>query len=291
MASAQPDDSGSSTALRIQLGARLRRLRQARGISREAAGYEIRGSESKISRMELGRVPFKERDVADLLTLYGVGEPESAALLSLARRANAPAWWRQFGEVVPPWYLSYLGLEEAASLIRTYEAHSVPSLLQTPDYARAVLEREHGAASAAEINRRIELRRSRQRVLTRADPPQFWAVLDEAVLRREIGGRDVLRAQVRALLAAAQLPNVRLQVVPFHQGSAAPAGFPFAILRFAEPELPDVVYVEQLTGAVYLDKPGDVEQYALAMERSCLEAEPPERTVAILDAALHEIAR
>ncbi len=290
MASARPDHIGGSTALRIQLGVRLRRLRQARGISREAAGWEIRGSESKISRMELGRVPFKERDVTDLLTLYGVGEPESTALLSLARRANAPAWWRQFGEVVPPWYLSYLGLEEAASLIRAYEAHFVPSLLQTRDYARAVLEREHTTASVAEIEQRVELRCSRQRVLTRPDPPQFWAVLDEAVLRREIGGREVMRAQMRALLAAAELPNVQLQIIPFHQGTPSPAGFPFVILRFVEPELPDVVYVEQLTGAVYLDKPGDVEQYLIAMERACLEAEPPERTVAILGDMLHQIA-
>ncbi|GIE49004.1 transcriptional regulator [Amorphoplanes nipponensis] len=290
MTSAEPDYGSGSTALRIQLGVRLRRLRQARGISRETAGWEIRGSESKISRMELGRVPFKERDVADLLALYGVGEPESTALLNLARRANAPAWWRQFGEVVPPWYLSYLGLEEAASLIRSYEAHFVPSLLQTPDYARAVLRRAHAAASAAEIERRIELRRNRQRVLTRPDPPQFWAVLDEAVLRREIGGREVMRAQVRALLEAAELPHVRLQVARFHQGTAAPAGFPFAIMRFAEPELSDVVYVEQLTGALYLDKPADVEHYLIAMERACLEAEPPERTIEILGDALHQIA-
>ncbi len=291
MTSARADHITGSTALRIQLGVRLRRLRQARGISREAAGWEIRGSESKISRMELGRVPFKERDVADLLTLYGVGERDRTALLGLARRANAPAWWRQFGEVVPPWYLSYLGLEEAASLIRAYEAHFVPGLLQTADYARAVLAREHPAASTVELERRIELRRSRQQVLARADPPQFWAVLDEAVLRREIGGRDVMRAQVRALLEAADRPNVRLQIVRFHQGSAAPAGFPFAILRFAEPELPDVVYVEQLTGAVYLDKPGDVDHYAMAMERACIEAEPPERTVHILGDKLLEIAR
>ena len=290
MASARSDDTGGTTALRIQLGAQLRRLRQARGISREAAGWEIRGSESKISRMELGRVPFKERDVADLLTLYGVGEPQRTALLSLARRANAPAWWRAFGEIVPSWYLSYLGLEESATLIRAYEAHFVPGLLQTRDYARALLQRAHAAAPGAEIERRIELRSNRQRVLTRPDPPQFWAVLDEAVLRREIGGRDVMRAQVRALLEAAELPNVQLQVVPFHRGGAASAGFPFAILRFAEPELPDVVYVEQLTGAVYMDKPGDVERYLITMERACLEAEPPDRTPAILGDLLHQIA-
>ena len=290
MASARPDDNGGSTALRIQLGARLRRLRQARGISREAAGWEIRGSESKISRMELGRVPFKERDVADLLALYGVGEQESSALLSLARRASAPAWWRQFGEIVPSWYLSYLGLEDAASLIRSYETQFVPGLLQTADYARALLEREHGTATAAKIERRIELRRNRQRVLTRQDPPRFWAVLDEAVLRREIGGRDVMRAQVRALLEAAELPNVHIQISRFHRGGEVPTGFPFTILRFAEPELPDVVYVEQLTGAVYLDKPGEVERYAIAMELSCVAAEPPERTAALLGDALHEFA-
>ena len=290
MGSAQPDDCGGATALRVQLGARLRRLRQARGISREAAGWEIRGSESKISRMELGRVPFKERDVADLLTLYDVGEPECSALLRLARRASAPPWWRQFGDIVPPWHLSYLALEEAASLIRAYEAHFVPGLLQTADYARVVLEAGHATASAAEIERRIELRRMRQRVLTRPDPPQFWAVLDESVLRREIGGRDVMRAQLEALLEAAELPHVRIQIVRFQQGGAAPVGFPFAVLRFADPELPDVVYVEQLTGAVFLDDPGAVEQYALAMELSCLRAEPPERTAAILGDALHEMA-
>jgi transcriptional regulator with XRE-family HTH domain len=290
LTSTRPDHATGSTALRIQVGARLRRLRQARGISREAAGWEIRGSESKISRMELGRVPFKERDVTDLLTLYGAGLPERTALLALARRANAPAWWQRFGDVVPPWHLSYLGLEEAASLIRTYESHVVPGLLQTPDYARALLRREHVAASAAEIERRVELRCSRQRVLYRPEPPQFWAVLDEAVLRREIGGRDVMRDQVRALQEAARLPHVRLQIVPFHQGAPTPVGFPFAILRFAEPELADVVYVEQLTSALYLDKPGDVDHYHVAMERACLDAEPPERTPELLGEKLAEIA-
>jgi Domain of unknown function (DUF5753)/Helix-turn-helix domain len=291
MTSARPEHGLGPAVLRIQLGARLRALRQARGISRETAGWEIRGSESKISRMELGRVPFKERDVTDLLVLYGVGEAESAALLALARRANAPAWWQQYGDVVPPWHLSYLGLEEAAALIRVYEMHVVPGLLQTPDYARAVLAREHSTASPAEIERRVALRRSRQRVLARPDPPQFWAVLDEAVLRREVGGRDVMRAQLRALREAAALPHVRLQILPFERSAPAPAGFPYAILRFAEPELADVVYIEQLTSAVYLDKPADVEHYALAMERACIDAAPPERTPALLGLELDEIIR
>jgi transcriptional regulator with XRE-family HTH domain len=289
----QDDALGSGpTVLRIQLGAQLRRLRERRGITREDAGWEIRASGSKISRMELGRVSFKERDVADLLTLYGVAdEGERGALLSLARQANTPGWWHQFGDILPPWFQSYLGLETAASLIRTYEVQFVPGLLQTTDYARAVILLGHAAASAGEIDRRIELRRARQQVLTRLDPPQLWAVIDEAVLRRPIGGPDVMRGQIEALIKASRLPNVRLQIIPFHAGGHAAAGGPFAILRFPDPELPDVVYVEQLTSALYLDKRDDVDQYAIAMEQVCVEAEPPNQTVTILGKILQEFTR
>jgi hypothetical protein len=290
MTSARHDGASGPTALRIQLGAELRRLRKGRNLSRETAGWEIRASESKISRMELGRVPFKERDVDDLLTLYGVGDEERTVMMSLARQANGPEWWHQFADVVPPWFLSYLGLEEAASLIRAYEVHFVPGLLQTADYARAVIRQGHADAPDAEITKRIALRQGRQRVLTRPDPPLLWVVLDEAVLRRQIGGRDVMRAQVQALIEASELPNVRLQIVPFRAGAHAAADFPFAILRFSEPGLRDVVYVEHLTNAVYLDKPGDVDHYLFTMERACLDAEPPDRTAAVLRNALHELA-
>ncbi|MEU7908756.1 helix-turn-helix transcriptional regulator [Actinoplanes sp. NPDC049118] len=286
MISARPDHAVGPTALRIRLGARLRRLRQARGIGRDTAGWEIRGSGSKISRMELGRVPFKERDVEDLLTLYGVDDDERVALMSLTRRANAAPWWQQFGEVVPPWFLSFLGLEEAATLIRAYETRFVPGLLQTEGYARALIARSCSGATPSEIDRRVEVRRGRQQVLDRPDPPQVWAVLDEAVLRRPIGGCEVMREQIEALIEAAARPNIRLQVAPFQSGTPSAPGFPFTILRFFEAELPDVVYVERLTGATYLDKPGDVDHYALAMERACLEAEPPERTADILAGVL-----
>jgi len=291
MTSARHDDLPAPTALRIRLGAQLRRLRQQRNVSREAAGWEIRSSESKISRMELGRVPFKERDVADLLTLYGVGEPERSALLLLAQQASAPGWWQQYSDLVPPWFVSYLGLEQVASLIRTYDLQFVPGLLQTADYTRAVQRLLHADASSAEIGRRIELGQGRQQVLRNSDPPMFWAVLDEAVLRRQIGGPEVMRAQMQALIEASELPNVRLQIVSFRGGRFAAAGFPFAILRFAEPELPDLVYVEQLTGALYLDKPGDVEHYTVTMERACVEAGALEHTMGILREVLHETTR
>src|ERR687889_2107243 len=179
------------TVLRILLGAQLRKLREGKDITREDAGWEIRASGSKISRMELGRVSFKERDVADLLSLYGVTDAnEREALLSLARQANNPGWWHHFGDILPPWFQSYLGLEAAATLIRTYEIQFVPGLLQIPEYSRAVIMLGHAGANADEIDRRVELRRQRQQVLNRPDPPQLWAVIDEAVLRRPIGGGE-----------------------------------------------------------------------------------------------------
>jgi hypothetical protein len=271
------------------LGGQLRRLRETRGISREVAGYEIRASESKISRMELGRVGFKERDVADLLSLYGVTDPtEREALLVLARQANTPGWWHRFSDVLPGWFQSYLGLEAAAKLIRTYEVQFVPGLLQTRDYARAVILLGHGAAFPDEIDRRITVRLERQQMLTRNDAPRLWAVLDEAVLRRPIGGRQVMRTQIAALIEATKLPNVTIQVIPFHAGGHAAAGGAFTMLRFPEPDLPDVVYMEQLVSALYFDKRDDVDIYAAAMERLCVEAEPPSRTAKIMEQILRD---
>ncbi|MEU6208030.1 helix-turn-helix transcriptional regulator [Micromonospora musae] len=281
-----PADGGPTTGptvLRMLLGAQLRRLRESSGVTREGAGWEIRASESKISRMELGRVGFKERDVADLLTLYGVkDDAEREVLLKLARDANSPGWWHRYGDVLPGWFQSYLGLEAAAALIRTYEVQFVPGLLQTPAYARAVVLLGHGAATPDEIDRRVGLRMRRQELLRRTNPPQLWAVLDEAALRRPLGGTDVMRGQLDALVEATRLPNVRLQIVPFTAGGHAAAGGAFSILRFGDQDLPDIVYIEQLTSAIYLDKRDDLDHYALAMERLCVEAEPPERTAELL---------
>ncbi|MEU8262206.1 helix-turn-helix transcriptional regulator [Micromonospora sp. NPDC048999] len=281
--SAEQGPASGPTVLRMLLGAQLRRLREGAGVSRETAGWEIRSSESKISRMELGRVGFKERDVADLLTLYGVtAVQERGTLLKLARDANSPGWWHRYGDVLPTWFQSYLGLEAAAALIRTYEVQFVPGLLQTPEYARAVILLGHRGAAAGEVDRRVSLRMERQRVLRRSDPPQLWAVLDEAVLRRPIGGVEVMRDQLDALIEATAAPHVRLQIVPFDAGGHAAASGAFSILRFGDEDLPDIVYIEQLTSAIYLDKRDDLDYYALAMARLCVEAAPPERTRELL---------
>ncbi|MET9069581.1 helix-turn-helix domain-containing protein [Streptosporangium sandarakinum] len=274
---------GSSTVLRIMLGAQLRRLREGRAITLEEAGHSIRASHSKISRMELGRVSFRVRDVADLLTLYGVtDDDERRPLLSLVERANQTGWWHNYNDVLPNWFETYVGLEESASGIRNYEVQFVPGLLQSEDYARAVILLGFPAASEEELERRVRLRMARQRVLRGPEPPHLWAVLDEAVLRRPLGGAEVMRGQIDHILAALELPNVTVQIVPFSVGGHAAAGGPFSILRFAQPDLPDIVYLEQLTSAVYLEKRDEVERYIEVMERLCIEAEPASRTPEIL---------
>lgn len=281
--------AGGPTVLRLMLGAQLRRLREAKGISREDAGYLIRASASKISRMELGRVSFKERDIADLLSLYGIiHQDERAALLALARQANTPGWWQRDGDILPSWFQTYLGLEEAAALIRTYEVQFVPGLLQTEDYARAVITHGNPEAPAEEIERRVSLRMKRQQLLSRSDPPQLWAVVDEGALRRRMGDLVVMAAQLERLVKASELPNVTLQVLPFDAGAHAAEAGTFTILRFPEPDLPDVVYLEQLTGALYLDKREDVDAYVAAVDRLVVESAPPRTTVEILSRILQE---
>jgi transcriptional regulator with XRE-family HTH domain len=275
--------SGGPTVRRILVGAQLRRLREAKGITREDAGYTIRASESKISRLELGRVSFKERDVADLLTLYGVDDPEQReALLALAREANSPGWWHTYDDVLPNWFQTYVGLEEAATLIRTYEVQFVPGLLQTEDYARAVTVSGAPEAPPEEVERRVSLRMTRQQLLHRAEPPRLWAVVDEAALRRPIGGSKVMRGQIRHLLEVMAMPNVTVQIMPFRFGGHAADGGAFSILRFPEADLPDVVYVEQLTSALYLDKREHVDRYTQTMDRLTIDSQTPEATARTL---------
>ncbi len=284
---AQP--AGGPTVLRRLLGAQLRRLRERQGISREEAGYAIRASGSKMSRLELGRVGFKERDVSDLLTLYGVtAESDRETLLSLARDANSPGWWHRYGDVLPGWFETYVGLEEAAALIRTYEVQFIPGLLQTEEYARAVISLGNSSAQSDEIEQRVSLRKTRQKLLTREGGPRLWAVVDEAALRRPIGGPEVMRGQIEYLIEATKLPGVILQVLPFRVGGHTAEAGAFTILRYPESDLPDVVYVEQLTSALYLDRRDDVDCYMEAMERLCVVSAPPDNTAEILSRILQE---
>ena len=281
--------SAGPTVQRLVLGGHLRRLREEAFITTEQAAAAIRGSHSKISRMEHGRVGFKERDIADLLTLYGVtsGE-ERQALLTLAREANTPGWWQGYSDILPHWVEPYFGLEAAASFIRNYELQFVPGLLQTEGYARALI-RLGNAATEDDVMRRAEARLSRQEILSRETPPRLWAVMDEGALRRSIGGKAVMREQIRHLIDMCDHPAVTLQLLPFQIGAHPAMGGPFTILRFSEPDLRDVVYIEQLTSALYLDKAAEVDSYLEAMEQLCLQAEPAAKTPEILKAAIDNL--
>src|SRR5580692_7000548 len=253
--------AGGPTVQRLVLGSQLHRLRESRGITAEQAAEAIRGSHSKISRMEHGRVGFKERDVGDLLTLYGVTDSEErAALLNLAREANTPGWWHAYSDAMPTWLEPYVGLEAAASVLRTYEVQFVPGLLQTEEYARALIRL--GSAVSE----------------------------DEIALRRPVGGREVARRQLQHLIRMAEHPVVTVQILPFTAGPHSAMGGPFTILRFAEPDLHDVVYIEQLTSALYLDKPSEVDSYLEVMEQLCLQAEPAGNTVKMLNQILADIS-
>jgi transcriptional regulator with XRE-family HTH domain len=291
----QPDGEPSGgalgpTALRVVLGRKLNRLREAAGVSPEAAAYEIRGSRSKISRMENGRVGFKERDVEDLLRLYGITDGETrTSLLTLAKQANAPGWWAHYSDVLPDWFEEYLGLESAASVIRSFELQFVYGLFQTEEYARAVTLLGHESAPKDEVDRRVGLRLKRQSLLASPDAPRIWSVLDEGVLRRPVGGPEVLRGQLIRLMEVASLPRVTLQVVPFSRGGHAAASGAFSVLRFREREVPDVVFAEQLTSALYLDKRQDVDHYMEVMDRLSAQALTPAETKGFLADTLREM--
>ena len=283
------DSSVDATVLRMMLGSQLRRLREAAGITPEDAGYEIRASRSKISRLENGRVKLKSRDMTDLLTLYGVtNEGLRSKFLALVRQSNAPDWWAKYSDILPDWFETYLGFEAAAETIRSFEIQFVHGLFQTEEYARAVTQLGHQAAKPAEIDNRVALRLKRQDLHQRPDPPRIWSVMDEAVLRRPVGGPAVMRAQFQHLIEVAALPHVTLQVVPFASGCHAGESGSFTVLRFEEQDLPDVVYLEQLTGAIYLDQRSDVEHYLEVVDELSSEALTPAETTRFIEQVARE---
>jgi hypothetical protein len=286
----QPGGGSGPTVRRMLLGAQLRRLRGEAGLSREQAGEAIRASEWKLHRLENGQVSFKERDIVDLLALYGVKDPgEVASFVIMAREANQPGWWQTFGDLLPQWFRAFVDLESAASLIRAYEGQYVPGLLQTEAYCRAVVTGALLDEPPEEVERRVALRMGRQGLLSGDAPPRLWAVVDEAALRRPVGGHAVMRAQLERLIEASTLPQVTLQVLPFRAGAHPAMVGAFTVLRFEDRELPDVVYVEHLTSALYLSKREEVDRYLHVMEGICVRSAPPEQTPGILSEILKEL--
>lgn len=274
---ARAEAPSAPTVLRILLGAQLRRLRESRGISATEAARAIRGSESKISRIELGRNSVREIDVADLLDLYGITDAaEREQLLNIASQANQHGWWHHYLDVLPSWFQAYLGLEESARFIRSFDVQFVPGLLQTEEYSQAVLEL--GSFSRESTERMVHVRQERQRRFA-AGGLRLSAVIDEGALRRPVGSASVMRAQLRHLLEIAARPGLTIQVTPLLTGASYAAPGSFSILSFAAADLPDVVYVEQLTSALYLDKPSDVERYGQALDLiSATSTKPAETT-------------
>ncbi|MEU2510812.1 helix-turn-helix domain-containing protein [Streptomyces syringium] len=281
---------GAPTVLRVVLGKRLQDLREKAGLSFEEAGRALDVTHATVRRMEKAEVGLKIPYVEKLLGVYGVTDPvEVEGFLALTREANRPGWWHRFRDVLPEWFSAFVSLEGEANLIRAYEPHYIPGLLQTEQYARAVLRAGMPHAPDADIDRAVAVRRERQSLLTRDRAPLLWVVMDETVLRRPIGGPGVMREQITHLVEATALPNVRLQIMPFAAGPHPAMYGPFHIFRFPLPELPDIAYAENLVGASYFDQRDDVSAFLEALDRMCAQAAPAQTTEAFLGGIRKEI--
>ena len=251
-------DAGGSAAARLRLGAQLR---QAAGLTRQDAAAAIRSSASKIARLELGQTPVKPRDLTDLLGRYGADPAGQTSMLALARIGSNRGWRREYGDAVPARQATHLDLEQSASMIRGYEPRFVPELLQTPQYARALLTSMPGNPGADRTERQLALLRRRQQVLHRQDPPHLWTVIDEGALRSLIGGPPVMRDQLGHLIDITRLGHVNIQVLPFRAGGHPACRGPVELLRFPGDQLPDVVCLEYFADAVYPPRPTELTRY------------------------------
>ncbi|GAB1326483.1 helix-turn-helix domain-containing protein [Streptomyces sennicomposti] len=272
------------TVGQVVLGRRLQELRDAAGLTREEAARVLRVAPATVRRMELAEVALKIPYVQVLLETYGVAEEEAAAFVRLAEEANQPGWWQRFHDVLPDWFSLYVSLEGAARLIRSYEPHFVPGLLQTEEYARAVLEAGTVGQSAREsIERHVSLRMARQELLQRPDAPHLWVVVEETALRRPVSPRgEVMRGQLDKLLELTERDRVTVQIAEFADGPHPGTYAPFTLFRFAEPELPDLVYTEYLTGALYLDSRTEVAAHLEVLDHMTTRAASAERTRRLL---------
>ncbi|WP_189216633.1 MULTISPECIES: helix-turn-helix domain-containing protein [Streptomyces] len=271
------------------LGRRLRQLRERAGVSFEEAARAVEVTALTVRRMEKAEVGLRIPYLRELLRAYGVPAAEIEDFLALAREANRPGWWHTYRDVLPDWFSAYVSLESEAAVIRLYEPQYVPGLLQTPDYAAALLRVGFPNASEEDIARRVSLRLRRQELLVKPEAPAVWAILEETVLRRPVGGREVMRAQIDRLTEALDSPKIRVQIMRFAAGPHPGAYGPFHFFRFDFSELPDIVYTESLAGAQYLDQPADVVTYREVLDRMSVQAEPVARTRAILAALREEL--
>src|SRR5580692_8099180 len=266
-----------------RLAMELQRRREATGMSREEVARQLEWSTSTIFRIETGRSRPQPGNVRTLLELYGVTGPERDGLIQLTRDARQPGWWHSFRDVLPNPYEVYIGLEAGAASIRNFEPIVVPGLLQTEDYARATFRNGPRELDRDEVERRVEVRMARQKILTRDDRPRIWAVIDEAVIRRIVGGAEIMRAQLRHLVDAAQQGKTTVQVVPYRSGEDAGTTGPFVILDFHETTDPAMVYVETLAGDIYLEERSDVNRYTLAFDRLVAAALHPDNSVQLIE--------
>ncbi|MGV9291769.1 helix-turn-helix domain-containing protein [Streptomyces sp. NPDC003719] len=272
------------TVGQVVLGKRLQELRETAGLKREEAAKVLRVAPATVRRMEMAEVALKIPYVQILLSEYGVPDDEVAAFVALAEEANRPGWWQRYTDVLPDWFSLYVSLEGAARIVRSYEPHFVPGLLQTEDYARAVLDDGTiGTEGREAVERHVALRMERQRLLDRPDPPHLWVIMDETVLRRPVSihGR-VMREQLDRLLEFAARDRVTLQVAEFGDGPHPGTYAPFTLFRFAEPELPDLVFTEYLTGALYLDSRQEVSTHLEVLDHMAARAASTQRTEKIL---------
>jgi transcriptional regulator with XRE-family HTH domain len=259
--------SSSPTVRRRRLAAELHRLRQASKMTIEQVAEALEWSPGKVSKIENARVSVLPRDARRLLDTYGVTEgQERELLLTLARESRERGWWQQYGETVPDWFATYVGLEAEASTIAAYQAEIVPGLLQTRAYATALHRAELMNATEEEIEQHVTLRMERQTRLAQPDAPLFWVVLNEAVIRRVIGERAIMHEQLTKLAEAASAPNITLQVLPFSAGAHASMDSAFSIVGFDPPTDGEIVYFEHPTCSLYLEKPDEVARYRLVYE-------------------------
>ena len=280
----------SPTVRRRRLAAELRALREAAKLTCEEVAEHLECSASKISRVETGRVSVSPRDVRDMLALYGVDPQQADSLVQLARESRQKGWWHAYSDTIQPRFATYVGLEDAAAEIRTYEVNLIPGLLQTEDYARAVINAGNLTGSLVDVERRVALRMARQPMLVSGtNPPQLWAVLDEGVLHRTVGGRGLMRLQLDHLLELADLPNVAVQVIPFTGGAHPGMGKPFVILSFPERADPDVVYLEDLTSSLYLEDVDEIDRYNVVFNHLRATALSFEDSAALITSVAKEL--